>query len=219
MNKINNKDKDHIHRFELVTKSINKEIDYSYEQCKICNMVVYPLRELQKIYDYSKNHQFMFVQDWILSLMYTNTEVPIIGITCFEKMLFLTIYEFAQEQNIPSENPGFKGYKFGPYSERIDDILNGLEDADLIKTEGRRGTKGEYFILTKTGQEMAKKSFDKLTPDQQKKYIELRLDWHQLGFDGLENYIYKKYPEFTKESLVLERVLHRRRMGKLVEEN
>lgn len=214
MIKTKNGEKNHIHEFESITKSIG-DFNYSYEQCKGCNMVIYHLKELQKLYDYSENHQFMFVQDWILSLMCTNPEVPIIGITNFEKMLFLTIYEFAKEENIPSENPGFRGYKFGPYSERIDDILNGLEDANLLKTEGRRGTKGEYFSLTIAGNELAKKSFNKLTEKQQKEYIELRLDWHQLGVDGLENYIYKKYPEFTKESLILERVLHRRRMGRL----
>jgi hypothetical protein len=204
-----------------IYKEVKREIDgmqYYYLQCEKCLKVVYPIPQLQKLVDYSKTHQFMFIQDWVLALMYTHPDMPIIGITSFEKQLFLTLMEFAQEHNIPTENPGFRGYKFGPYSERIEDIIIGVEEAGLIKTEGRRGAEGEYFRLTDKGKEIAKKSFDKLTDEQKKQFMEERIDWHQLGTDGLMRYIYKnqKYKEYVKESIVLERILHRRRIGKKV---
>ena len=132
----------HIHKFKKVEREI-EGLKYYYHQCEKCFRVDYPLPQLQKLYDYSKIHQFMFIQDWMLALMYTNPEAPIVGITNFEKMLFLTLMEFAQEYNIPTENAGFRGYKYGPYSERIEDILISLEEVGLIKSEGRRGTKGE----------------------------------------------------------------------------
>lgn len=184
------------HDYIKIERSI-PDIDYYYFQCKICGKVEFPLPEYQKLWDYSKKHQFMFLHDWVLALMYAQ-EMPVIGITSFMKQLFLTLIEFAPKNNIPTENPGFKGYKFGPYSERIEDVIIGLEDSKLIRTEGRRGAQGEYFILTEEGKRVAEKCFNKLTPEQQNQFKLARLDWHQLGTDGLIKYIYTKYPEYTK---------------------
>ncbi len=156
----------------------------------------------------------MFVQDWVLAILYTDPIVPVVGITSFMKQLFLTLIEFAPEHKIPTENPGFKAYYFGPYSERVEDVILGLEDAGLLATSGRKGTAGEYFILTELGKVPARRSFEKLTKKQQAALIEVRRDWQELGTDGLMKYIYKHYPTYAEESLVLDRVLHNRRLGK-----
>ncbi len=169
-----------IHQYERQERTI-PGLNYYYFQCKICNNVEFPMPELQKIWDYSKTNQFMFIQDWILALLFSRPDLPMIGITSFMKQLFLTLLEFAQENDIPTENPGFRGYKFGPYSDRIEDVIMALEEADLLKTIGRRGTKGEYFVLTEKGVKNAKKSYEKLTPIQQKKLAKQRLNWHQFG--------------------------------------
>lgn len=195
-----------------VKRKINDDVDYYYYQDKETGEVTYPLPQLQKLYDYSKEKQFMFLQDWILALLYVIKDYPIVGITSFEKMLFLVVMEFAQSFKISSENPGFKGYYFGPYSERVEDVIIALEDANLIKTEGRKGSSGEYFILTVPGKEIAKKSYDKLTESQKMEFEKNRLKWHQWGTIGLERYIYRKYPEYIKESIIVDRVLNRRRV-------
>ncbi len=198
------------HDYERVDRKVDG-IEYNYLQCKVCGYVIYPMRELQKLWDYSEKHQFMFVHDWVLALMYAQP-MPVVGITCFEKMLFLTFIEFAPDHNIPTENPGFKAYKFGPYSERIEDVIIGFEDAGAIIAEGRKGASGEYFELTKEGVDLAASSFNKLSQVQKHEYQKARLDWHQLGAKGLMKYVYKNYPDYAKESVVFERVLHGRRV-------
>jgi hypothetical protein len=202
------------HDLEKIERSI-PNLDYYYYQCKVCGKVEFPIPEFQKLWDYSKKHQFMFLQDWVLALMYAQ-EMPVIGITSFMKQLFLTLMDFAQENNIPTENPGFKGYKYGPYSERIEDVIISLIDSELIRTQGRKGSNGEYFILTEDGIKAAEFSFNKLTNEQKEQLKEARLDWHQLGTDGLIKYVYIKYPEYTNESLILERYVPTRRLGKKV---
>jgi hypothetical protein len=213
-NKREKKTEHYAHKYEKIEREI-PHLKYYYFQCKQCGLVQYPIPELQKLWVYSEKHQFMFIQDWVLALLYAQP-MPVVGITSLIKQLFLIQMEFAQEQNIPSENPGFRGYKFGPYAERIEDVIIGLEDADLIHTEGRRGAQGEYFILTEKGKIEAEISYKKLAKKQQAIFSELRLDWHQLGSDGLMKYIYRKYPEYAKESIVLARVLHKRRLGTIV---
>ena len=200
------------HDYEKVEREL-PDLKYFYLQCKVCHQVVYPIPQMQKLWEYSQNHQFMFLQDWALAILYSQS-MPMIGITSFMKQLFLTLIEFAPHYNIPTENPGFRGYKFGPYSERIEDVIIGLEEAGLIKTAGRRGAAGEYFTLTEEGGKLALKSFSKLTREQQDALREARLDWHQLGSSGLMKYIYRNYRDFAKESVILERVLHKRRIGR-----
>jgi uncharacterized protein YwgA len=199
------------HKWEVVERSI-PGLSYYYNQCAICHQVAFPIPQMQKLWEYSKTRQFLFIHDWVLALLYSG-EMPMIGITSFEKQLFLTFMEFAQKHEIPTENPGFRGYKFGPYSERIEDVIISLEEGGLIRTEGRRGTEGEYFMLTEEGKTKAKQSFEKLTSEQQKDFRDARRNWHQLGTSGLEKLVYRKYPDFTKESLVVERVLHKRRVS------
>ena len=204
------------HDYRKVKRCV-RDLDYYYMQCRICNQVVYPIPQLQKLTEYSKDHQFMFLQDWALALLYSQP-MPMIGITSFMKQMFLVLIEFAPENDIPTENPGFRGYKFGPYSERVEDVIAGLESADLIEASGRKGATGEYFSLTDVGMVTAEMSYGKLTPAQQEKLQEVRLDWHQLGTTGLLNYIYRKYPGLAEESMVRDevlRVLHKRRIGRL----
>ena len=202
------------HKYERIDRSL-PGLDYFYYQCNKCYTVSYPMSELQKLWEYSESHQFMFIQDWALALLYAQEPLPIFGITSFVKQMFLVIMEFAQENNIPSENPGFRSFYFGPYTERIEDVIIGLEDAGLIVVHGRKSPNGEQFELSKKGKDVARGSFAKLTTDQQLKLREKRLSWHQWGVDGLEKYIYRKWPDYTDRSLVLDRVLHRRRLGKV----
>jgi hypothetical protein len=202
------------HSYERVDRSIH-DLDYFYYQCSKCHKVSYPMHELQKLWKYSETHQFMFIHDWALALLYSRDPLPIFGITSFVKQMFLVAMEFAQEYDIPTENPGFRAYNFGPYTERIEDVIIGLEDADLIRIHGRKSPNGEQFELSDKGREVAKVSFESLTPDQQMKLKEKRLSWHQWGVNGLQKYIYRKWPEYTDKSLVLDRVLHRRRLGRM----
>lgn len=156
----------------------------------------------------------MFVEDWILAWMAisdSNEYAPIPGITMIQKQMVVIIREFAPDHDIPSENPGFKAYKFGPYTERIDRALDTLYRAGYVYSKGRINTNSERFYLTEEGIAKGRailSKFDQKTIDD---LLVLKHDLQQLTLQGIETYVYSRYPEYTDESEIFERVLHRKR--------
>lgn len=76
------------------TSFIRKDVEldngfkYHYYQCADCGLVEYPLKQAQALLDYSKDHLFMFVEDWILAWMAVKVNdqvLPIPGITTIQK--------------------------------------------------------------------------------------------------------------------------------------
>jgi hypothetical protein len=204
---------DHIwKRIDRTPEITGMNISYHYSQCELCNMVVYPLDQLQLLIDYSKDNQFMFAIDWVLALFYAMPDAPIVGSTSLQKQVFLMLKEFAPRENIPTENIGFKAYNFGPYAARIDNIINVVLDEGAVETYGgRANSNNEHFQLTENGRSMAKKAFDKLTADQQDRLIHERKRYQQLGTEGLTRYVYTHYQKYTSESKIKNRIL---RIGK-----
>jgi hypothetical protein len=205
------KEEHSIHQYEKVELSTG-EVDYHYYQCSICHQISYPPAELQKLWELSERGRFMFVQDWILALLNAQP-APMVGITNINKQVFLVLNKFAPEHGIPTEDPGFRAYRFGPYSERMEDIVLGLEDAGVIRTEGRRGGTDERFMLTEEGKEPASRSFAKLSKEQQEELREARQRWDELGSEGLMTFINEHCPDVVEGSVVLEKALERRRVG------
>lgn len=197
--------------FKKKEVTLSDGFSYYYYQCENCAKVDYPLSQAQKLLDYSKDHVFFFVEDWILAWMATGDRAPIPGITMLQKQMVIIIFEFAQEHNIASENPGFRAYKFGPYTERIDRALQNLSDDGLIYSEGRLNTNSERFYLTDAGAEKGEQLLRKLTKEQREDLEALRRDLQQYTLQGIETRVYKDYPEYTDQSLIYKRVLHRRR--------
>jgi uncharacterized protein YwgA len=161
--------------------------------------------------DYAGKHQFMFISDWILAWLCIGGEAPVCGIVQLQKQLFIILFEFAQDENIPSENPGFRAYKFGPYTETIDRNIASLMDIGLVESRGRINTNTERFFLTEVGKIAGKKALNKLKNEQKEKLKEVRKDLQQFDSKGIMTYVYTHYPEFTDNSIVFERTLHRRR--------
>ena len=99
----------HEHNWVREDRNLDSDLSYYYMLCNFCHKVRYPAKELQKLFDYSDKNLFFFVEDWVIVLLYSSKQY-IAGITHYQKMLFLIFKEFAQNYNIPSENPGFFGY-------------------------------------------------------------------------------------------------------------
>ena len=199
---------------EKKTVKLPDGFTYYYYQCPKCSRVEYPLKQAQALIDYSKDHLFMFVEDWILAWMAVSDSdvyAPIPGITTIQKQMVIIIREFAPEHDMPSENPGFKAYKFGPYTERIDRAIDSLYKAGYIYSKGRINTKSERFYLTENGIEKGKNILSGLPSDVIEDLISLKRDLQQFTLQGIETYVYSKYPEYTDESEIFERVLHRKR--------
>ncbi len=202
------------HSYEKKTVTLDDGFTYFYYQCPQCAEVEYPPRQAQLLLDYSKDHLFMFVEDWILVWMSIDIDSilpPVTGITALQKQMVILIFELAPRNNIPSENPGFKAYKFGPYTERIDRAVQSLDSAGYIFSKGRLNTKGERFYLTEKGMEKGTSLLSRLDESTVSDLHTLKRELQQFTLDGLETYVYSKYPEYTDRSKIFERVLHRKR--------
>ena len=219
MSNLHKSNKKHVkHFWEKSEHRLPDGFSYHYFICKTCHIVQFPGPELQKIQDYSKENLFISVEDWALMLLYAGHEY-IAGITHYQKMLFLVYYELAPQEDIPTENPGFYGYKYGPYSDRIDEAIDFLIQEDYIKTKGgRKSSSKERFYITSKGKVKGKMIFEKLSKKQQQRIMEFRKFWDQKTTKAICKYVYAKpeYKKFLNESVILEdlfpgRKLYRRR--------
>lgn len=191
------------HKWQKEERELGDGFHYYYYICKKCHMVKYPGPELQKIQEYSEKKLFLSVEDWVLLLLYAGKYIA--GITHYQKMLFLVFYELAPKENIPTENPCFYGYKYGPYSQRIDEAIDFLIKFEYIHDEGRKSSSKERFYITSKGKKKGKIIFDKLSKKQQNAIREFRIYWDQKTTKGLLKYIYSnlEYKSFLVKSKII----------------
>jgi len=209
------KSKKHKHIWEKSTHKLEDDFSYYYMICNQCHKVRFPAIELQKILDYSKENLFLLVEDWVLLLPFVNDKY-IAGITRYQKMLFLIYKKFIIEEEIPTENPGFYGYKYGPYSIRIDHAIENMIRNGYIEKKGRKSSQREIFSITNDGKNRAKKIHNRLSKKQQDALSAFRKYWDQKSIKGILKYIYANYKDYTRKSLILrnvfpDRVLYRKR--------
>jgi hypothetical protein len=161
-----------------------------------------------------QNPSVHVLEDWILAWMAVSddgTYAPIPGITMIQKQMVVIIREFAPDHDIPSENPGFRAYRFGPYTERIDRALDTLYRSGYMYSEGRINSNSERFYLTESGVKKGLEIISRFDDGVKVDLLELKRDLQQFTLQGIETYVYSKYPEYTNESEIFERVLHRKR--------
>lgn len=204
------------HIWEMVERTLDDGFSYYYMICKECHAVRFPGHQLKSLQDYSKQKLFIFIQDWVLLLLYAGHEY-IAGITHYQKMLFLIFYEFAPEFEIPTENPGFYGYKYGPYSDRIDAAIEFLIQQGYIRAEGRKSSSKERFYITEKGKEKGKIIFNKLSEKQQQELSKFRMFWDQKTTKAILKYIYAKprYKMFLDKSLILSELFPSRKLYRM----
>lgn len=199
--------------WEKEERKLDDGFSYYYFYCKECQEVVYPAPELQKLHEYAKTNLFLFVDDWVLLLIYAGHEY-IAGITLFQKMLFLIYMEEAPRLKIPTENPGFYGYLYGPYSAEIDAAIDFLIQEEYIRTENVKSSSLEHFYLTEIGKKKAEVLFNKLSKEQQTAITEFRWFWDTKGPKAICKKIYanERYKEFLTNSIILSKLFPGRRL-------
>ena len=215
--------KEHKHKWIVVERKLEDGFQYKYNQCEICHAAKYPSFELQKIFDYKKEHLFLTVTDTIIIILSIGFDYPeyrnhpkknyIPGITFLQKLLFLFYYENAQNFKIPTENPGFRAYKYGPFSDNIDITIDSLIENKIIFVEGgRKSSQKERFFLSDEGVKRGEVLKKKLTTEQRNALLEFRLFWDEKKLKGLMKYVYSKYKEFTNQSLILKELFPGRKL-------
>ena len=158
------------------------------------------------------------------------------GITRFEKLLFLLGKETKFQQYL-SKDFEFEAYDFGPFSVEVFDNLEALEDAGFVETRivGSKHRTETYdaleiesdvitdddllfmvaddtkklkiYKLTTRGIKVGKTLYDSLTEEERRSLREKKTRFNSMPLNRLLRYIYTKYPEEAKESVIKEEVL------------
>ena len=102
----------------------------------------------------------------------------------------------------------FKPWFFGPYSSKLQDYVDRLielEEVDVEEEEVRDPLSGEIIGYIKN---YVLKS--ELKPEEEEKEIEMFFrEWVRKSRTEILNYVYKKYPEYAKYSIIRDKVLSR----------
>ncbi len=153
----------------------------------------------------------MTADSMILLLLYAKKDEPIAGRTLLFKELFLFYKEILEKIKAKDKvaNPEFIGYKYGPFSFLLADILANLWIAGMVDVSGRAKGPSERFKLTKVGVKRAEEVLSKMPRITRRKLLselsEKRIGWDQLSRDGIIRYVYNNYPEYTKMSRIKNR--------------
>jgi uncharacterized protein YwgA len=150
----------------------------------------------------------MLIEDRIYRLikllLYTakeeNTEVTA---TKLQKIFFLLEKEKGIQLGLD-----FKPWFFGPYSSKLQDYIDKLielGEVDVEEEEVRDPLSGEIIGYKRN---YVLKS--ELKPEEEEKEIEMFFrEWVRKSRTEILNYVYKKYPEYAKYSIIRDKILSR----------
>ena len=161
--------------------------------------LVYTFEEANELLKEIEPKKFT-IADTALILLFAQPEKPIFGRVLLVKEFFLLVKEVLGRYNI--QDPQFVAYRYGAYSFALGETLNNLEFLGYIERSGRKNARCEQFVLTEKGKEVASRLWDELSKDTQDEIIIKRMGWDQLGRDGILRLVYRKYPEYTKNSYI-----------------
>lgn len=143
------------------------------------------------------------VKEALLLLLGVDPKIPLKRILLM-KELFLFEKELAHKLKLNLESFQFEPYKYGPYSRKLDDVLNSMDGLIFIS----KGNKKE-ITLTEEGIKEAQKLLDSLPPSTVEQLKFKRLGWDQWGTKGILKRVYTDYPIFTVKSEIKDEVLRR----------
>ena len=143
------------------------------------------------------------VKESILLLLGVDPDIPLKK-TLLMKESFLFEKELSHELKLNLESFQFVPYKYGPYSEILEDTLDSMDGLIVISN----GNKKEV-TLTDEGKKEAKKLLDSLSPSTVDRLKFKRIGWDQWGNKGILKRVYTDYPIFTVKSKIKDDVLGR----------
>ena len=171
-------------------------------------------------------------KDFLLAFLYApgsggEVRQSIRGITRFEKLVFLAL----RDKHFAHLIKGF-GYKpdsYGPFSDRLQDDLEGLSDIGLVQKkpldvpempadELHDAEGGEFlsrpvplvFKLTDLGVSIAGRIWDTLEPVEREAIACVKSEFNRLPLDRLLSHVYiTSASEWTSKSVVKDKYLHR----------
>jgi len=141
------------------------------------------------------------LQKYIVLLLNSNKNAPIKGNTWFQKELFL----IANNVNSLAEEASFDSDMYGPFSENAAEQLEELEMDDVVAKVGNK------MFLSDLGSKIADKLIKKTPKERLEMISEFKSLINDLNDDEVLTFVYFTFPEFTEESLVLDKIKKNRK--------
>lgn len=166
-----------------------------------------------------------------LFLLLQNAE-EIEGVTKIQKLLFLMENETKFGKKYGSKTSfEFEPYKMGPFSPKVYDELELLDNMNAMETEGMdknstesyeftnfndafnkerdnsNGLSNNRFIVTEKGEKIGKSLMDLLSKDVRKDLSKTIERYNSMSLNQLLEYVYTEYPEMTTKSEIVDQVL------------
>ena len=153
------------------------------------------------------------------------------GITRMEKLMYLLLKE-GDFEKVFSKDITFEAYDFGPYSAEIYDLLESLKEMRIITAREKKisnikdiidiyiaeaegqieetvGNIMEIYSLTEDrGFTIAKRLLkERVTKEEFERIEQIKANYNAMKLDDLLRYVYKTYPDSTKKSKIIEKIL------------
>ena len=166
--------------------------------------------------------------DLLLLLLHANDQEEIVGITRLEKLVFLLVQNRAFKKF--QKDFGYEEYDYGPWSSQILDNLETLSSFELLACEERslpRFEKDYYqdeieinfdlikefhenktivYSLSSDGLKVAGELYNQLKSNEKDIIQTIKTKYNSMPLNQLIRHVYHFYPEFTKKSVIKDKV-------------
>ena len=147
----------------------------------------------------------MRLEDIVLYLLFAQNESEIEGKTKLQKLIFLIEQRIKNADSSDFESFEFVPYNYGPYSEKLNKIINNFINRKLVKHVKTRVIDypiNRYILSPEGANEIKNISKNTTKKDEQilKIIDEIKKDFNELSLHNLIVHVYKNYPNYVKSS-------------------
>lgn len=137
-------------------------------------------------------------RDWILVLLHNARDGQLDRVRIVKGLFLL-----GQESPEPLENfYSFYAYLYGPFSDEIYYDLDELIEENLMARDLNIPPSWSQYRLTDKGRDRTIELWKALSKPIQQKLDEITKTVQSMSFSKLLTYVYNKYPDFAKESVL-----------------
>ncbi|AJM91726.1 hypothetical protein [Nitrosopumilus piranensis] len=163
----------------------------------------FSLEELDNLRE-SQDADFKYtLSDVILFLLYAEKDYPIKGKIKQMKEVFLTLQQVFKNENV--QPVFFRKYRFGPYSEEVENTIDQLAFLNLISLRGKKTSNNFAIEINDKGQKLIHEEFVKLPENIRNLLQAKRLSWDTHIPQGMLKLVYRDYEHFLENSVFKQR--------------
>ncbi len=199
------------HKHELEDKEFNIEGHAVRGRvCRICGERFFLMDDLLPVEQYVATRLGgrtpILMEDAVLLLAGTYPEIELPGKLITQKEMFLFEKSLAPRLGLTLEPAGFRPYHFGPYSRKLKELLEDLEQRGFLRSRPLAGREGVAYSLTDRGKRLAQSRQALVRPEVFEELRRKRRGWDELGSPGLLKLVYEDFSAYAAESEIKDSV-------------